>query len=203
MENEFTKVMSQRTDDELIMILTADRENYNSDAINAAETEIEKRKIDKNVFDEIKNEVTVEKEKKKEVDENVVSSFTRFLNFLIDNIVWYIFGFIIVIIVRLIVQPQNDETHQIINLLSMAFAFFAYYIFMENKFQKTVGKYITKTKIVKINGEKPESSDILTRTFCRLIPFDRISYLFVKNGFHDMLSKTKVVRDKLTNKEMK
>jgi uncharacterized RDD family membrane protein YckC len=66
---------------------------------------------------------------------------------------------------------------------------------MEIKFQKTIGKFITKTKVVKLNGEKPESSDIISRTFCRLIPFDRVSFLFMKNGIHDFLSKTKVIKD--------
>ncbi len=73
--------------------------------------------------------------------------------------------------------------------------FIGYYALMEIKFQKTVGKFLTKTRVIKMNGEKPENSDIISRTFCRLIPFDRISFLFVKNGIHDFLSKTKVVKD--------
>jgi uncharacterized RDD family membrane protein YckC len=66
---------------------------------------------------------------------------------------------------------------------------------MEIKFQKTLGKFITKTKVVKMNGEKPENSDIILRTFCRFLPFDRLSFVFTKNGFHDFLSKTKVIKD--------
>ncbi len=73
--------------------------------------------------------------------------------------------------------------------------FIGYYAIMETKFQKTVGKYVTKTTVVKMNGEKPTNGDIVTRTFCRLIPFDRLSFLFMKNGIHDLLSKTKVVKD--------
>ncbi|WP_417198809.1 RDD family protein [Bizionia sp.] len=65
---------------------------------------------------------------------------------------------------------------------------------MEIKFQKTLGKFITKTKVVKLNREKPNPSDIINRTICRFIPFDGISYLFVKNGLHDYLSKTKVIK---------
>jgi len=40
MENKFSEVMSQRTDEELIKILTVDRERYNPIAIEAAESEI-------------------------------------------------------------------------------------------------------------------------------------------------------------------
>ena len=77
----------------------------------------------------------------------------------------------------------------------MLTTFTAYYGIMEIKFQKTVGKFATRTKVVNMNGEKPENAAIISRTFCRLIPFDRVSFLFTKNGIHDFLSKTKVVKD--------
>jgi uncharacterized RDD family membrane protein YckC len=66
---------------------------------------------------------------------------------------------------------------------------------MEHKFQKTVGKFITRTKVVNLNGEKPTLNDIMVRTFCRLIPFDRLSFFFAKNGFHDGISNTRVIKD--------
>jgi len=79
-------------------------------------------------------------------------------------------------------------------ILMLVFSFI-YYIFMESKYQKTLGKMLMKTKVVMADGTTPEVSDIITRTFCRLIPFDRISFLFTKNGFHDRLSSTMVVKD--------
>ena len=165
MENEFAKVMSERTDEELVKIVTVERGSYNPTAIEAADAEVEKRNIDTSEFEKIREKATAEKEQKEKVDSNVVSSGTRFVNFLIDFIVWLVLAFI------------------------------AYYALMEIKFQKTIGKFVTKTKVVKMNGEKPTDGDIITRTFCRLIPFDRLSFLFVKNGIHDFLSKTKVVKD--------
>ena len=39
MENEFAKVMSERTDEDLIKIVTVERENYNSTAIEAADAD--------------------------------------------------------------------------------------------------------------------------------------------------------------------
>ncbi|QHI34861.1 hypothetical protein IMCC3317_02060 [Kordia antarctica] len=83
----------------------------------------------------------------------------------------------------------------IINFIVIIGTFIAYYAIMEIKFQKTIGKFVTKTKVVKINGEKPENRDIIYRSFYRLIPFDRISFLFTKNGIHDLLSQTKVIKD--------
>ena len=197
MENEFTKVMSERTDEELIKIVTVERERYNPTAIEAADAEIEKRNIDTSEFEKIKEQATVEKEQKQKVDSNVVGSGIRFVNFLIDFIVWLILAFIISFIIGLLI-PVTAESQGILTLFVYVLffgTFITYYAILEIKFQKTVGKFVTKTKVVKMNGEKPENGDIITRTFCRLIPFDRISFLFVKNGIHDYLSKTKVVKD--------
>ena len=56
---------------------------------------------------------------------------------------------------------------------------------MEIKYQKTVGKLVTNTRVVDLNGDKPDEGKIIARTFFRLIPFDRILFVFTKNGIHD------------------
>jgi uncharacterized RDD family membrane protein YckC len=195
MENEFAKAMSKRTDEELIKIVTVERGSYNPNAIEAAEAEVEKRNIDTSEFEKIREQATAEKEQKEKVVSNVVGSGIRFVNFLIDLIVWLVLVFIISFIIGLFVQPTDSSMISLIGYILIFGTFIAYYAIMEIKFQKTIGKFLTKTKVVKMNGEKPTDGDIITRTFCRLIPFDRISFLFVKNGFHDYLSKTKVVKD--------
>ena len=195
MENEFAKVMSERTDSDLIKIVTADRDKYNSTAIVAAETEIEKRNIDKSEFEKVKEEKTIERNNTVGVDQNVVGSFSRFLNFTIDMVVWLILAFILSLIVDLFVQTSDQVLLQLFVYIFLFGTFIAYYAIMEIRFQKTVGKFITKTKVVKVDGSRPETSDIIGRTLCRFIPFDRISFLFTKNGIHDFLSKTRVVKD--------
>ncbi len=195
MENEFAKVMSERTDEELIKIVTVERERYNPKAIEAADFEIETRNIDTSEFEKIKVEATIDKEQKQKVNSNVVGSGTRFINFLIDLIIWLVLAFVISLIIGLFAGPIDQEILSLFGYILILGTFIAYYAIMEILFQKTVGKFLTKTKVVKLNGEKPENGDIITRTFCRLIPFDRLSFLFVKNGIHDFLSKTKVVKD--------
>ncbi|SNQ43637.1 RDD family protein [Cellulophaga lytica] len=195
MENEFAKVMSERTDEELIRIVTVERERYNTTAIEAADAEVEKRNIDTSEFVKIREKATAEKEQKQKVDSNVVGSGIRFVNLLIDFIVWLVLAFIISFVIGLFVQPTDQGMISLIGYILIFGTFIAYYAIMEIKFQKTIGKFVTKTKVVKMNGEKPTDGDIMTRTFCRLIPFDRLSFLFVKNGIHDFLSKTKVVKD--------
>ncbi|XLS27650.1 RDD family protein [Flavobacteriaceae bacterium M23B6Z8] len=195
MENEFAKVMSDRTDEELIKIITVERESYNPTAIEAADAEVEKRNIDISEFKKIREKATAEKEQKEKVDSNVVGSGIRFVNFLIDVIVWLVLAFIISFVIGLFTQTTEQGIISLIGYILIFGTFIAYYAIMEIKFQKTIGKFLTKTKVVKMNGEKPTDADIITRTFCRLIPFDRLSFLFVKNGIHDFLSKTKVVKD--------
>ena len=195
MENEFAKVMSERTDSDLIRIVTADEDKYNPAAIVAAESELEKRNIDKSEFEKVKAETTIERTKTAGVDENVVSSFSRFLNFIIDMVIWLILAFLLSFIVDLFVQTSDQVLLQLFVYVFIFGTFIAYYAIMEIKFQKTVGKFITKTKVLKVDGSRPDTADIIGRTFCRFIPFDRISFLFTKNGIHDYLSKTRVVKD--------
>ena len=197
MENEFQEVMSQRTDQELIKILTVERGKYNPLAIEAAESEVEKRNINTSDFEQIREKATAEKEQKEKVDSNVVGSGIRFVNFLIDFIVWLVLAFMISFVIELFIQPTDQGMITLIGYILIFGTFIAYYALMEIKFQKTIGKFVTKTKVVKMNGEKPSDGDIIARTFCRLIPFDRLSFLFVKNGIHDYLSKTTVVKDKI------
>ncbi|MGO2357396.1 hypothetical protein [Mesonia sp.] len=51
MENEFKKVMSERSNEELIAILTHKRKSYNPSAVQAAEAELSKRDV---IIDESK-----------------------------------------------------------------------------------------------------------------------------------------------------
>lgn len=197
MENEFAKVMSERTDEELIRVVTVERENYNPIAIEAAGAEVEKRNIDTSEFESIREKAIEEKKQKEQVDSNVVGSGIRFVNFLVDFIVWLVLAFIISSIIGFFVQPSDQGMISLVGYLFIFGTFIAYYAMMEIKFQKTVGKFVTKTKVVNMNGDKPTDGDIITRTFCRLIPFDRLSFLFVRNGIHDFLSKTKVVKDNM------
>ena len=197
MENEFTQIMSKQSDQELIKIVTTERHKYNPKAIEAANVEIEKRNIDTSSFEEVREKITVEQRNQKKVDSSVVGSGIRCIHFLIDGIVWLTLAMILIYIIELIAQPKDESFFLPLGYLLLFGSYLGYYIFMEIKFQKTVGKFITKTKVVKTDGSKPENADIIIRTLCRLIPFDRLSFLFVKNGIHDFLSTTKVIKDKI------
>ena len=79
-----------------------------------------------------------------------------------------------------------------------------YYVFFESIWQRTPAKFLTKTKVVMVDGSKPDFKHILGRTLARLIPFDHLSFLSSHPvGWHDEFSGTLVVFSppQPTNKE--
>ncbi len=191
MNLDFKDIMSKHTDEALIKIVTVDREQYQPQAIEAAENEISLRSIDATVIDITTAELKDIQEKQDQFDSKKVGPLTRFFNFLIDFAIWLAIAYVLT-------SPINarNETHIQIGYVILFASFIGYYYLMEAKFQKTVAKIITKTKVVTKEGEKPTSTDILRRTLCRLIPLDVFSFIFSPNGFHDRLSDTPVIKDK-------
>lgn len=73
-------------------------------------------------------------------------------------------------------------------------AIIIYYLLLEGIFNTTAGKSATNTTIVNDSGERPGFAKILGRTFCRLIPFDALSFFGAgARGWHDRIPNTYVV----------
>ncbi|XMO88190.1 RDD family protein [Algibacter sp. AS12] len=71
---------------------------------------------------------------------------------------------------------------------------FIYYFMMESLTDRTLGKYVTKTMVVMVNGEKPTNQAIVKRSLSRMIPFDALSFLGTNGkGWHDSIANTYVV----------
>ena len=191
MNTDFKDVMSKRTDEQLIKIVTVDRDDYQPAAVIAAEEEIRNRNLDTAKVEQVESEIKAEIEIKKQNDDNTARSLIRFVNFNIDLIICWIIIYVLALILSIIGLYQN-----FVGFILVIATFICYYHFMESTFQKTVGKFVTKTKVVTNDGNKPTNSDIFRRTLCRFVPLDQFSFLFTRNGFHDRLSDTKVIRDK-------
>jgi uncharacterized RDD family membrane protein YckC len=122
------------------------------------------------------------------------SNGQRVANLLIDYVVFLVlrslFGFILGI------------TGLHVYLLSwhwylIGFFIYIFYFFtMEITIGQTVGKLITGTIVVDLEGNRPGNKSIMIRTLTRLIPFEPFSYLSDGPGWHDMLAKTKVISKK-------
>lgn len=127
---------------------------------------------------------------------NSVHAGFRLIQVAADMLVWLVLAIVAVVLLDHLLPTMG---HFMINALAysaMAGLFLGYYFTLEYFFQRTLGKLLTGTKVVDRNGGKPTGKVILVRTLARLIPVDFLSYLFVKNGIHDVLSRTKVVKIK-------
>jgi uncharacterized RDD family membrane protein YckC len=196
MDNDFTEVMSKRTDEELVKIVTLHRMDYQPKAIEAAEREIDLRKLDAAKIDKLKDEAASQRKEQEEIDSVIVSSITRLLHFLVDTVVVFLLAIFLSIVPGVFKTQYTIVGVKLIAAILFFTSFMIYYTLMEFKFQKTLGKYLTKTRVVIENGQNPGLKDILIRTICRFIPLDRLSFVFTTNGIHDYLSKTTVIKDK-------
>ncbi|MNE83590.1 RDD family protein [compost metagenome] len=79
---------------------------------------------------------------------------------------------------------------QIIVILCMII----YFVFFEALIGQTMGKVITRTKVVDYDNQKPSFKRVIGRTLCRFIPFDQFSFFSGGEGWHDSISKTRVIK---------
>lgn len=129
-----------------------------------------------------------------------VSRLKRFANFLIDLIAIQIIAFFFGLALTTVIIMMNIDTSF---MLSPLFSYslggvivLSYYIFFETLFGRTLGKFVTGTRVVKESGEEASFTDIVRRSIFRLIPFEALSFLFSDSGWHDTLSNTVVVSDR-------
>ena len=203
MENIFTDLMSKKTTDELIQLVTTDYDKYQPLAIETAKNEIKLRNIDIKKIEQLneihKEEIAIENlkktQKQKDVLKKIANSTLRSTNFIIDIVAIFIIYRSTAYIIQKLLNITSIREILFLNRTTVFVVFILYFILAENMFQKTLGKIITKTKVVNLDGEKPNFVDITIRTFSRLIPFDGISYLYSISGFHDKLSKTIVIKE--------
>ncbi len=73
---------------------------------------------------------------------------------------------------------------------------FLYYLLWEGIAGVSFGKLLTNTVVVNDSGGRPTIGQTIGRAFSRLIPFDGISFLFNKRGWHDSVSGTYVTKGK-------
>lgn len=132
----------------------------------------------------------------------------RFVNYIVDVIIFIvlIFGIVFAISVLFYVfaddatvvdkfiyelENMNPFLDRLITGATLALLYFVSETLLKGK---TVGKYITKTKVVLIDGSNPSYLDYLKRSCSRIIPFDPLSFLGSEGrGWHDSISNTYVV----------
>ncbi|GGF05115.1 Uncharacterized membrane protein YckC, RDD family [Chishuiella changwenlii] len=138
------------------------------------------------------------------VGEHKANKGLRFLNYLID-LVAVIF---ILAIVLITISFTSEALGLTISEESILFDLFIYVLVVIIYFLiefvtkgRSLGKLITGTKVVMIDGTEPTTKDYFVRNLCRIIPFDAFTFLG-ENGWHDKISKTTVVRKRAFEEEM-
>lgn len=135
-----------------------------------------------------------EQDSREHVQRNLASNGKRFANMIIDIIVVYALMFLIGFFWAAFLD-FDDDFEDIIGL-SIYLIYFFYYWIMESLTGKTVGKYVTRTKIVKPDGSKPDAMNVLGRSLSRYIPFDHFSFLGEPGkGWHDSIPNVYVIND--------
>jgi len=135
--------------------------------------------------------------------ELLASQGERFINYLIDFIVQYALligiGIVVLFISEMMGSSAVTDYFGNMNtgqeyLLGFLTAI-VYYGLCETYFSRTIGKLVTKTIVVMEDGSKPDAITILKRSFCRIIPFDGLSFLGSRSrGWHDTIPNVYVVK---------
>lgn len=124
------------------------------------------------------------------------SKSQRFANYFIDVIILYSFlGAAIFILADVGALNRLEGLDGAFNIL-FYIGFIIYYFLVESIFKgRTIGKFITKTKVVDENGQTPSTKAIFIRSISRIVPFEAFSaFNSEAHMWHDKWSKTRVVK---------
>lgn len=143
--------------------------------------------------------------------EIMATGWQRFGNYVVDIIFIYIILILlfggIAVVASLFEAYAFVEWIQTMSDLEFYLVYFAieliYFIFFETFSSRSLAKYITGTIVVLEDGSKPGLGTITKRSFCRLIPFDVLTFLGRARGWHDSISNTYVVSKKGLETKMK
>jgi uncharacterized RDD family membrane protein YckC len=126
----------------------------------------------------------------------VASGGKRFAHAFVDSTVYYVIYYFVEYVWFSVSNSDvlsNFFTGFFISVMFM-FSFPIYYIVFEHFLQRTPGKFLTKTIVIDIYGNKPEIGNNILRNIIRLVPFEVFSCLS-ERGWHDRWSDTFVVTE--------
>ncbi len=121
------------------------------------------------------------------------TSGKRFLNRLIDTACYVIIALIFINSGLFGEALKNTDSSLEFAIIEIPFLIL-YYLLFESIFHATPGKFVTNSIVVNDSGERPAFTQILGRTFSRLIPFDAFTFFGdPSRGWHDSIPNTYVV----------
>ncbi|KFC18063.1 hypothetical protein IO90_19040 [Chryseobacterium sp. FH1] len=136
------------------------------------------------------------------VNRHQANKSLRFLNLLIDYSVIILFQFLIGTLIGILYYATQSRfmykvilavNDRLFSWLISIMILLSYYTLLEYYTKgRTIGKFITNTKAVDINGNDMTFNEVLVRSLCRIIPFEAFSF-FGSIGWHDKISESRVV----------
>lgn len=136
----------------------------------------------------------------------------RLLNFIVDTIAYYILCYVVgaIFIAMYLIgnaedlararagQPREVQGGTIQLILFFGFIFFIilYYVLFEKITKgRSIGKYITGTKVISDDGNPLSWKQAILRSLIRFVPFEPLS-AFGGNPWHDQWTNTRVIKIK-------
>lgn len=119
----------------------------------------------------------------------------RLINLIIDYFAYVILSSLFLAFVSAVFgTPAITYIESIPEIIFGSAVILIYYVVFEGLTGRTIGKFITRTKVVNDKGEKATFAQILTRSCIRLITLEALTFLGPKGrGWHDSLPNTYVV----------
>ncbi len=125
-----------------------------------------------------------------EIYQEPASVSTRFANYLIDMVIFYVLSIVVGLILANLIPSTGPGISYVITYLLLI----TYYTIMEGATQgKTIGKLVTGTMAVREDGAPFTFYDAMVRSFCRIVPFESLS-AFNGRPWHDKWTSTKVIK---------
>ncbi|MBW7675953.1 RDD family protein [Chryseobacterium chendengshani] len=131
------------------------------------------------------------------VENNKASKGLRFANYFVDLFTFYIL-FTCAFLMLLTISPAFNSWISNINSITdrlLSIVCYVVYIFIIESVTggRSLGKLITGTKVIMIDGSKPSVSNFFIRNITRgIILIDQLSF-FGETGLHDSWSDTRVI----------
>ena len=132
------------------------------------------------------------------IDLRRASGGQRFVNYLIDfAISSAALAGISILLDGYVLNILNSESWLVQHLVGASFAVI-YYSLLESILNgKSIGKFLTGTRAVQIDGQPLTANKALIRSLCRIVPFEAFSFLGNDaSGWHDKWSDTLVIDEK-------
>lgn len=123
----------------------------------------------------------------------------RFLHHVLDTFfcVMLFSGFNYMLYEKFLSEWVRDVGEEPILAMLLVLYRVLYYLLFEGSLSSTPAKYLTESRIVTFEGKRIDFPIAILRTFTRFVPFEPLSF-FGRSGWHDLWSKTDVVKEEKT-----